>query len=86
MMKLSHIQDHAIQARMAGVVGADVFDRLFAGIRFEEMDGTLLYAYATDEDRAAEIEEEFSLHIATIASLVLKKNVDIVVVMPKVLQ
>jgi hypothetical protein len=85
-MKLSEIQDQAIQARVAGVVGAEVFDRLFAGIRFDEMDGTLLYAFAQDEERATEIEDEFSLHIAAIASLILKKNVDVIVVMPKVLQ
>lgn len=86
MMKLTEVQDQAIQALMAGVAGAEIYDRLFAGIRFNEIDGTMLYAFAPDEDLAAEIEDGFSLHIAAIASLVLKKNVDIVVVMPKVLQ
>ncbi len=85
-MKITEIQDHAIQARMAGIVGAEVFDRLFAGIRFDEIDGTLLFAFAQDEEQAAEIEDEFSLHIAAVASMALKKNVDIVVVLPKVLQ
>jgi hypothetical protein len=50
------------------------------------MDGTLLYAFATDEGRASEIEDEFSPHIAAIASRILQKNVDVIVVMPKVLQ
>lgn len=62
------------------------FDRLFLGIRFDEIDGTMLYAFAPNEELAAEIEDEFSLHIAAAASLVLKNQVDIVVMMPKVLQ
>ncbi|APG08151.1 hypothetical protein BKD09_07405 [Bradyrhizobium japonicum] len=86
MKKLSLVQDQAIQARIAGHVGAEVFDRLFSGIRFDEIDGSMLYAFAQDEDQAAEIEDEFAPHIAAVASTVLKKNVDIVVVMPKVLQ
>jgi hypothetical protein len=64
-MKISLVQDQAIAARMALVVGADNFDRLFRGISFDEFDGTVLYAYAADEYRAAEIEDTFSLHIST---------------------
>ena len=86
MIKIPPVQDQAIQAMMASVVGAEVFDRLFAGIHFDEVDGTMLYAFAKNEYLAAEIEDEFSLHIAAIASRVLRKRVDIVVVMPKVLQ
>jgi hypothetical protein len=78
--------DQAIQARMALIVGAKKFDKLFAGIRFDELDGYLLYAFAKDEDCAADIEDEYSLHIATIASGILQKNVDVVLVLPKVLQ
>jgi hypothetical protein len=85
-MHLTQLQDHAIQARMALIVGAKTFDRLFAGIRFDELDGPLLYAYAKNEEIAAEIEDNFSLHIATIAGSILKREVEIVVVMPKVLQ
>ncbi|TWA92572.1 hypothetical protein [Bradyrhizobium stylosanthis] len=85
-MKLTTIQDLAIQARMAGVVGADVFDHLFIGIHFYEIYDTMLYAFVEDEEKAAKIEDEFSPHIAAIASMVLKKHVDIVLVMPKVLQ
>ena len=33
-MKLSPVQDQAIAARMALVVGATTFDRLFAGVQF----------------------------------------------------
>jgi hypothetical protein len=45
MMKISLVQDQAIAARMALIVGADNFDRLFRGIQFDEFDGTVLYAY-----------------------------------------
>ena len=52
-MQITEVQDQAIQARMAGIVGAEIFDRLFAGIRFDEADGPLLYAYARNEEAAA---------------------------------
>ena len=86
MMKLTLVQDHAIQALMAGVVGAETFDRLFAGIRFDRVDGTMLYAFATNEEIASDIEDSYSPYIAAVASQILDKQVDIVVVMPKVLQ
>jgi hypothetical protein len=85
-MKLSQVEDQAIQARMALVVGAKTFDRLFAGIRFDETDGSMLYAYAKNEDVASEIEDEFSLPIATVASKIIGREIEVVVVMPKVLQ
>ncbi|WP_409191117.1 hypothetical protein [Bradyrhizobium sp. RDM4] len=86
MMKLTLVQDQAIQALMAGVVGAETFDRLFAGIRFDRIDGTMLYAFAKDEAIASDIEDSYSPYIAAVASQILDKQVDIVVVMPKVLQ
>lgn len=55
-MKLSLVLDQAIAARMALIVGADNFDRLFRGIQFHEFDGKVLYVYAADDYRAAEIE------------------------------
>ena len=64
-MKISLVQDQAITARMAAVVGADNFDRLFRGIQFDEFDGNVLYVYAADEYRAAEIEDTFALNLAT---------------------
>ncbi|WP_246667960.1 MULTISPECIES: hypothetical protein [Bradyrhizobium] len=85
-MDLTDIQDYAIQARMALIVGAETFDRVFTGIRFAEVDGPLLYVYAKDEASAAEIEDDFALHISIIASGVLGLDVDVVVVLPKVLQ
>ena len=86
MMKLTRIQDHAIQALMAGIVGAETFDHVFAGIRFDEIEGTMLYAFARNEDVASDIEDSYSPLIAAVASRVLNKQVDVVVVMPKVLQ
>jgi hypothetical protein len=85
-MKLSQVEDQAIQARIALIVGAKTFDRLFAGIRFDEIDGPMLYAYAKNEDIASEIEDGFSLHIATVASKIIGREIELVVVMPKVLQ
>ena len=80
---LTPVQDQAIAARMALIVGAPTFDRLFLGIRFAETKGEFLFVFAKDEEAAAEIEDLFSLHIATIASGILKRKVGIVVVLPK---
>jgi hypothetical protein len=85
-MELTYTQDLAIQAKIASVVGADVFDKVFAGVRFAEADGPLLYVYARNEECAADIEDDFSLLIANIASRVLNHDVELVVVLPKVLQ
>jgi hypothetical protein len=86
LMELNLIQDFAIQARVASVIGANVFDRIFAGVKFAETDGPLLYVYSRDEESAAEIEDDFSLLIADIASGILKREVELVVVLPNVLQ
>jgi hypothetical protein len=44
-----------------------------------------LYVYAKDETTAAEIEDDFALLVADIASRILKQEIDVVVVLPKVL-
>jgi hypothetical protein len=85
-MKIPLAQDQAIAARMALIVGADNFDRLFRGVQFDEFDGTVLYVYAADEYRAAEIEDTLSLHISTIASGILKREIPIVMVLPQKLK
>ena len=85
-MQLTDVQDYAIQAHVALVIGASVFDRVFAGVRFAEADGSLLYVYAKDESLAVEIEDDFSLLIADIAARLLKRDIELVVVLPKVLQ
>ena len=71
---------------MALIVGAKTFDRLFAGVRFDEVDGDLLFVYAKDENCAAQIEDTYALHISIIATDILKRDVGIVLVLPKVLQ
>jgi hypothetical protein len=55
-MHLTPTQDQAVAVRMALIAGADSFDRLFRGIQFDEFDGTVLYVYAIDEYRAAEMD------------------------------
>jgi hypothetical protein len=65
-MERTQIQDYAIQARVAAILGASEFDRVFAGIRFAEVDGPLLYVYARDEGTAAEIEDGFALLVGTL--------------------
>jgi hypothetical protein len=82
-MLLAPLQDQSIAARMALIVGAATFDRLFAGVRFDEVDGDILYVFAKDEEAAAEIEDNFALHISTIATDILKREVGIVLVLPK---
>ncbi|MDT4739919.1 hypothetical protein [Bradyrhizobium sp. WYCCWR 12699] len=85
-MNLTDIQDFAIQARVAAVLGAAEFDRVFAGIRFAEVEGPLLYVFARDEAAAATIEDDFSPLIADIAGRILKHEIEVVLVLPKVLQ
>jgi hypothetical protein len=46
---------------MALIVGSTTFDRLFAGVRFGETDGDILFAFAKDEETAAEIEVNCAL-------------------------
>jgi hypothetical protein len=82
-MLLTPIQDQAIAARMALIVGGATFDRLFAGVRFDEVDGDLLYVYASDEEAAAEMEDGFALHISMIATDILKREINFVLVLPR---
>jgi hypothetical protein len=82
-MQVTSVQDQAIAARMALIVGGTTFDRLFAGVRFDEVDGDILYVYAKDEETAAEMEDNFALHISIVATDILKREVGIVLVLPK---
>jgi hypothetical protein len=81
-MHLTPVQDQAIAARMALIVGGVTFDRLFAGARFDEVDGDVLFVYAKDEQTAAEMENNFALHISIIATGILKREIGIVLVLP----
>jgi len=82
-MKLTELQNLTIQARMAGIVGAEIYDRLFSGVCFDELDGDLLCIEALDQASADGIEDEFSIHIAVISTAILKSHVEDVLVHPK---
>jgi hypothetical protein len=53
------------------------------GIQFGVVDGDVLFAYAKDEQSAAEIEDTFAPHISIIATNILKRDVGIVMVLPR---
>ncbi|OPY95762.1 hypothetical protein A5906_07275 [Bradyrhizobium sacchari] len=82
-MIVTEVQDQAIAARMALIVGAVRFDQLFRAVRFDEVDGDILYVYAQDEDSAAEMEDAFALHISIIASKILNREINVVLVLPR---
>jgi hypothetical protein len=42
-MDLTLVQEQAIAARMALIVGAKEFDRLFLSVQFNEVDGDILF-------------------------------------------
>lgn len=85
MFSLTEVQSQAILARIAIIVGANVFDRVFAGLEFAEVERDILFAYARSEAAAAEIEDNYGLHISIIASTILKQQIGVVMVMPRVL-
>jgi hypothetical protein len=47
------------------------------------VDGDILFVYALDEDRAAEMEDRSALHISIVATDILKRKIAIVLVLPK---
>jgi hypothetical protein len=85
MFTLTEVQSYAIAARIAMIVGAATFDRVFAGVEFSEVEGDILFVFARSEAAAAEIEDNYALHISIIASDILKQEIGIVMVMPRVL-
>jgi hypothetical protein len=82
-MILTPVQDQAITARMALIVGGTTFDRLFSGVRFDEVEGDILYVYAKNEETAADMEDSFALHISIIAMDILQREIGIVLVLPQ---
>jgi hypothetical protein len=85
-MHLSLVQEQAITARMALIVGAKEFDRLFLGVQFSEVDEGILFCFAMNEELAAEMEDKYALHISIVATDILKREIGIVMVLPRVLQ
>jgi hypothetical protein len=65
-------------------VGAETFDRLFAGVEFRETDGDILFAYAQGDERADEMEEDFGLYISIVATDILQRDIEVVMVLPRV--
>ncbi|MBI3699158.1 MAG: hypothetical protein HY242_01755 [Afipia sp.] len=85
MASVSLVQAQAISARIALVVGAENYDRFFAGVEFSEVKDKILYVFAPTEEIASEVEAAFSLHLAIIATDILKQDVDFALVVPRVL-
>jgi hypothetical protein len=56
---------------------------LFASARFDEVDWDILFVHAKDEETAAYVEDNFALHIPIVATGILKREVSIVLVLPK---
>jgi hypothetical protein len=71
---------------MGQIVGAENYDRLFAGAVFSEVADKILYGFAPTESLAAEIEERFALHLSIVASQVAGIPVEFVQVLPADLQ
>jgi hypothetical protein len=80
-MKLTSVQDQAIAARLALVVGAATFDRVFASVSFDEVDGDMLYVYS-NADNCPEIANDYGLRIMTIATELLGRQVNSIMVFP----
>lgn len=83
-MHISLIEEQAITARMAMIVGADEFDRLFLRVQFGEIEGDIMYAYCLDAESAEEMEEKYALHISIVASQILQRKIGIVMVLPRI--
>ena len=80
-MLLSDTQDNAIQALIGRLIGATAYDRLFSGVRFDEIDEGVLFLYIHDEGVVDEIELLYTLEIATIAEDVLKQDIETIMVL-----
>ncbi|MGT2501260.1 hypothetical protein ACVOMS_11295 [Bradyrhizobium guangxiense] len=82
-MKLTDVQQQAIQARLNLITGATTYDRLFLGATFDEIAGCILYVFARTEELAAEIEETYALHLSIVAAQITGCKVDFVQVLPE---
>lgn len=82
-MKLTDVQQQAIQARLNLIVGATTYDRLFLGATFDEITDRILYVFARTEELAAEIEETYALHLSIVAGQITGRKVDFVQVLPE---
>ena len=69
-MGTSQVQDYAIQACLALAVGAEDFDRLFAGVHFDATGAPLLFVYVKDDDIAEKVADHYARDIVLVASSV----------------
>jgi hypothetical protein len=72
-MNLAPVQDQAIHARMSLIVGSTTFDRLFDASGLMSWTGIFFTSLPRTREIAAEINDNYSIHIATIASGILKQ-------------
>jgi hypothetical protein len=74
-MTPSPSQQHAIDAKLNFMLGAEVFDRLFLGFECGPVDNKTVRVFADNAEKAAIIASEYSWHIAVIVESVMKTPV-----------
>jgi len=84
-MHLSDTEDFAIQAKVAGLLGAEIYDDLFDSVSFAEVDQDVLLAYVNDAGKADDIESMYCFEISAAAETVLKRKIELVMVLPRAL-
>ena len=79
----SPTQQHAIDAKLNFMLGAEVFDQLFFGFVCGPVVEYTVRVFVETEEKAAIIESEYSWHVAVIVESVMKTPVKFVNVLPK---
>ncbi len=65
------------------IMGVTTYDRLFLGANFDEVADNILYVFARTEELAAEIEENYALHLSIVASQITGAPVEFMQVLPE---
>ena len=65
------------------ILGATTYDRLFLAVTFDEVADKILYVFARTEELAAEIEENYALHLSIVAGQITGAPVEFVQVLPE---
>ena len=79
----SKSQQHAIEAKLNFMLGAEIYDRLFLGLVCGHLESGRISVFVQSEDCASVIESEYSWHLVLIIESVLKKPIKFVTVLPK---
>lgn len=79
---LSDSQIKSVQARLREIVGAEIYDRVFFGAAFVEIDDRAFLVYAGNEELAEEISDKFSHYLVSVATQITGMPVDFAFVMP----